>query len=327
MNNVKKISFCDFGDIDKTIFITIIERYKKEFNTKVVLDDINPDYLIYSVFGDSHLEKTGKCIKIFYTGENIRPDFNLCDYAIGFDFMNFGDRYIRFPFYYLTQNSKYLSSESRETNQFVTKESFCSFVVSNNANADKCRENLFYLLSKYKTVNSGGRYLNNIGAPVDDKFAFEKRHKFSICCENASFPGYTTEKIVDAFAAGTIPIYYGDPLIGKVFNTRTFVHVKDPENLDAIVDIIKEIDNNELLYQDMLSLPILNDMEYSASVQIDKLYHFFVNIFEQRIDDAKRISTLSYARTYINKQKKWYRDHMKLNKVRKIKKKIMKVFL
>lgn len=327
MNKVIKIAFCDFGDIDKTIFMNIIERYEKEFNSKVVLDESNPDYLIYSVFGDSHIAKTGKCIKIFYTGENIRPDFNLCDYAIGFDYMTFGDRYIRFPFYYLIKNSKYISAEQRNTNHCDSKEEFCSFIVSNNANADKCRENLFYLLSKYRTVNSGGRYLNNIGAPVDDKFIFEKKHKFSICCENASFPGYTTEKIVDAFAAGTIPIYYGDPLIGNVFNTNAFVHVKDPNNLVDVVETVKNIDNNDLLYQEMLSLPILNDVEYSTSIQVDKLYRFFVNIFEQPFDKAKRISTYSYASTYIYKQKKWYEDHIKLNKIRAIKKKIKKIFL
>ncbi|MFR8313282.1 MAG: hypothetical protein ACLVBP_13570 [Ruminococcus sp.] len=39
-------------------------------------------------------------VRVFFTGENIAPDFQMCDYAIGFERLLFGDRYIRFPFYY-----------------------------------------------------------------------------------------------------------------------------------------------------------------------------------------------------------------------------------
>lgn len=75
---------------------------------------------------------------------------------------------------------------------------------------------MFEALKKYKKVNSGGRYLNNIGRAVVDKIQFESRHKFSICFENSSYPGYTTEKIIEAFAAKTIPIYWGNPCVGNM---------------------------------------------------------------------------------------------------------------
>ena len=50
--------------------------------------------------------------------------------------------------------------------------------------------------------------MNNIGGAVSDKFAFQQKHKFSIAFENTSYCGYCTEKIVEAFVAGTIPIYW-----------------------------------------------------------------------------------------------------------------------
>ena len=65
---------------------------------KIELSD-KPDYLFYSVFGDRHLKHD--CIKIFQTGENQYPDFNLCYYAIAFAPLEYGDRYLRFPLYYL----------------------------------------------------------------------------------------------------------------------------------------------------------------------------------------------------------------------------------
>ena len=44
-----------------------------------------------------------------------------------------------------------------------------------------------------------------------------------IAFENTKFPGYVTEKIIEAWASGTIPIYYGDPEIEKYFNLKFFV--------------------------------------------------------------------------------------------------------
>ncbi|MGL2559712.1 fucosyltransferase, partial [Helicobacter pylori] len=38
--------------------------------------------------------------RVFYTGENEVPNFNLFDYAIGFDELDFRDRYLRMPLYY-----------------------------------------------------------------------------------------------------------------------------------------------------------------------------------------------------------------------------------
>ncbi|RKV46723.1 alpha-(1,3)-fucosyltransferase, partial [Helicobacter pylori] len=38
--------------------------------------------------------------RVFYTGENEVPNFNLFDYAIGFDELDFNNRYLRMPLYY-----------------------------------------------------------------------------------------------------------------------------------------------------------------------------------------------------------------------------------
>lgn len=52
---------------------------------KVELSD-EPDYVIYSVFGQEHLNaKYDNCVKIFFTTECYTPNFNHCDYGIGYD--------------------------------------------------------------------------------------------------------------------------------------------------------------------------------------------------------------------------------------------------
>lgn len=130
------------------------------------------DYLIYSVNSKDYLNFT--CPRIFYTAENLVPDFNICDYGIGFHNVSFGDQYIRFPVYLVEGFNAYegedytldlIRAQHKHENaekQLRNKTDFCSFVYS-NAEAAKCRGQMFKMLSRYKEVSSGGRYKNNIG--------------------------------------------------------------------------------------------------------------------------------------------------------------------
>lgn len=90
---------------------------------------------------------------------------------------------------------------SHLSDQELLNRKFCSFVVSNSQFSDPLRKRFFERLCKYKKVDSGGRYLNNIGGPVRDKLAFCRGYKFNIAFENSSVDGYTTEKIMEAYAA------------------------------------------------------------------------------------------------------------------------------
>ncbi|MDL0081494.1 glycosyltransferase family 10 [Helicobacter sp. XJK30-2] len=211
-----RIHFCDFGDM-QGIAQKICAILQEHFT--IILDSKAPQYLFYSVFGSEHIKYD--CVRIFYTGENITPNFNICDYAIGFDHLHFLDRYLRYPLYlFYEQDTQRASNKHKGVDEtlLASKKRFCNFVVS-NGNADPYREQVFYALNAYKKVDSGGRYLNNIGQRVQDKFAFQKQCRFSLCFENSSTPGYLTEKLIQAAAAQTIPIYWGDPLATKALST------------------------------------------------------------------------------------------------------------
>lgn len=62
-------------------------------------------------------------------------------------------------------NKKHIQIEPER----LLERKFCSFVVSNGFNCDKEREIFFKLLNTYKKIDSGGRFLNNIGYRVYDK--------------------------------------------------------------------------------------------------------------------------------------------------------------
>lgn len=273
-----KIQFVGFWsgfDSQNNEFIDILKR-----KYDVEISD-NPDYLIYSSFGLGHLKKS--CVRIFFTGEAITPNFNECDYAIGFDRLSFGDRYIRIPLYnilhYKTEYDKLLSRQIFTKEDLEKKGGFCSFVVS-NCFADDVRALFFDKLSTYKTISSGGRFRNNIGGAVADKKAFQSEHKFAIAFENTSYDGYCTEKLMEAFAAGTIPIYWGDPNVAKDFNPDAFINAHDYASFDEVVERVKEIDQNDDLYLKMRNANPLR-VESTDNGLADFLYHIIDQDFEK----------------------------------------------
>lgn len=64
--------------------------------------------------------------------------------------------------------------------------------------------------------------------------------KYSIAIENSRVNNFFTEKLLDCFATGTIPIYWGCPNIGDYFDTKGILHF---ETIDQLKQIIADIGN------------------------------------------------------------------------------------
>lgn len=281
MKKIIKIKFVDFYQSFNKEDNDFINALRECFD--VELSD-QPDYLFYSVFGYEHLKYN--CIRIFYTGECYTPNFNECDYAIAFDRLSFGDRYLRIPLYNILQyKPEYERLKNRPVfseTDLKAKKGFCSFVVS-NCFADDVRAVFYDKLSQYKTVASGGRFRNNIGGAVADKKNFQSEYKFAIAFENTSYDGYCTEKLMEAFTAGTIPIYWGDPGVVKDFNPESFINAHDFNSFDEVVARVKEIDNDDALYLKIRNAnPLLNSNTDSG------LAGFLYHIVDQDIEKAHR---------------------------------------
>lgn len=319
MKKTIKIKFVDFypnfNPQTSILWHTLWDRYE------VKLCD-SPDWLVFSVFGNEHF-RYNDCVKIFYTGENQVPDFNLCDYAFGFECMEFSDRYMRLPLWTLYSKDVEAMLHKHEKINLKEKTDFCSFVVS-NPHGNEARAQFMDILSKYKAVHSGGRWRNNVGAPVADKLAFQKTHKFSMAFENACHPGYTTEKIVQSFAAQTIPIYWGDPRVTETFNSEAFINCNDYPDWESAVERIKEIDQDDALWLKMMQTPALNDPTIVEQIKED-IKKFQYRIFDQEPKKAKRFSRdywaikklkerqreiKAYQRSFIGMLEAFYMKHL-----------------
>lgn len=294
-----KINFCDFwpGFDSNNLFLKFLER-----NFPVVIHD-KPDYLFYSVYGRRHLEYDN-CVKILFTGENLVPDFNLCDYAIGFHYLDFGDRYLRFPLYayYQWYYDSIFRDQSLLPNRInecgsLARRKFCNFVYSNNVNSDPIRDTFFHELSKFGKVDSGGRHLNNIGGPVKDKLGFIKDYKFTIAFENSAVPGYTTEKLLEPILVKSIPVYFGNPLVYLDFEPGSFIKVESRTDFDRAIDEIIGLDKDDEKYLEMLERSKFR-IDNNLDIWEKKLRLFLGNIFEQPLPSAFRKPTYGFNSFY-----------------------------
>ncbi|WP_305860088.1 glycosyltransferase family 10 domain-containing protein, partial [Helicobacter pylori] len=252
--------------------------------------------------------------RVFYTGENEVPNFNLFDYAIGFDELDFRDRYLRMPLYYdrlhhkaesvndttapykLKNNSLYAlkkpSHHFKENHPNLCavvnnesdplKRGFASFVAS-NPNAPK--RNAFYdALNSIEPVTGGGSVKNTLGYNIKNKNEFLSQYKFNLCFENTQGYGYVTEKIIDAYFSHTIPIYWGSPSVAKDFNPKSFVNVCDFKDFDEAIDYVRYLHTHPNAYLDMLYENPLNTIDGKAyfyqDLSFKKILDFFKTILE-----------------------------------------------
>lgn len=302
-----KIAFDGFwkGFDSQNNFIT--NALRTNFDVEICsIGDFTVDAIFYSIYAKEYLKYD--CPRIYYTGENAVPDFNLCDYAIGFEPLQIGDRYINYSVAQADFHKDCVLMERKNETLINAPfdRKFCAMVVSNSINTEPTRDDFFYQLSKYKTVDSGGRHLNNIGLPdgVPDKIEFLQNYKFSLAFENVSHVGYCTEKLPQSFAAGTVPIYWGDPNVSEYYNPKAFINLHDyPSFQDAIDDIIK-IDNDEKLYLEMLNEKAVINPYYSLS-EIDRRFEEWIcSIFRQAPEKRFRCNRAGYAKLYLDKQQK-----------------------
>ncbi len=278
-----RIDFCDFWrylDKHDNFFYNLLrERFE------VTVCD-RPDFLIYS--NNGHVHRHFNCAKIFYTHEPIKPDFNQCDFAFTTFYIE-DPRHLRLPYYAVLYDSPAAlirGGDFPPPRQILAeKTKFCSYVVSGHSRRrNRNRLEIFEKLSRYKRVESGGRFRNNIGGPIlngyTGKIDFMRNCKFHLAFENARLPGYTTEKLPQAMMARTLPIYWGSPRVAEEFNPRSFVDASDFPDLDALAEHIMQLDRDDARYLQYFAQPCLPGNKPTEWFDRGRLLDRFEEIFD-----------------------------------------------
>lgn len=259
--------------------------------------------------------KNKLCVFIQYLEETIKPDLNLFDYAVCWDeeFI-LRDRVGRIlptqiwmsrfcPCDFIPVNSL---DEARLI--FKHKNKFCNFMYSH---AEQNRDRLFHSIMKYKHVDSlGKRFHNTDSKPTgfqgheQETSMLREPYKFTIAGENGEYWGYTSEKIWTSFWGHSIPIYWGNPNVEKDVNEKAFIHVRKFEDEEALIARIRQIDENEDFWCQMLCEPFQTSTQVLRDrKRVQQYYEFFEKIFTVPVENAKRIEWAAATEIYQN----WFR--------------------
>ena len=226
------------------------------------------DVIVSSVFGHT---QTDPKKTIMYIGENIRPSFVNYNYSLSFDHDTYGGRNFRLPLWYsrlawagFKQKPRHDNHHNHGFEQLIpinsltngrkldinAKDKFCAMIAGN---PEGLRINLFNSISQYKQVDGYG---NMFGNPLrKSKFALLPEYKFCLCPENSIYDGYVTEKLGDAYAGLTVPIYSGDTDVD--FNAHALLNYQRLRDMPEFVKLIANVDGSLELYKTMFEQPLL----------------------------------------------------------------------
>ena len=234
--------------------VIITDTYNKGEIKKIRESSDNKINVVYFT-GENYMVKADADVNVTFRRE---PEHNNIRLPLWILYGNFVNKYDYNNLDIKTKWKETLNSKATKYDKDIqlkksNKTKFCCFVYSNSV---KFRENFCLELSKYKKVDCGGSSLNNVNGKIKDKIIFQKDHKFCIAYENSETPGYTTEKIMDAYRSNCIPIYRGSKTILEDFNPETFINSYDYETEEELINYIKKVDNEPELYNSYLNKPV-----------------------------------------------------------------------
>ena len=124
------------------------------------------------------------------------------------------------------------------------KTKLCS-MVSSNKQLCKGHLNRLHIMNIIKDNSKVDKFFG-IGGPSDNSgwipiFRSLKDYMFSIVIENYVDDLYITERILNCFATGTIPIYLGAPNIGSIFNEKGIIQLVNLPTIEEFNNMINNL--------------------------------------------------------------------------------------
>lgn len=255
----QNVRFYNFWPIDS------IENHW--FNRFIENRNLNPrkkPVNIFSVYGPKYFAKIPmRGVKVFYTGENVEHPWHIgyrdhcvndVDISMGFAEQE-SKNYFRFPLWIiylvdpkdsledLKQKIEKINSTENQSNPDRTK--FAALVASHDLYGS--REKIVDIAEKISVVEYAGKFRKNTD-DLQEKFSDKKleylrQFRFNICPENTDTFGYVTEKLLEAFQSGCIPVYWGsdgnpEP---EIFNHKAILFFDD--NLEGKLKSLWENEN------------------------------------------------------------------------------------
>jgi len=158
--------------------------------------------------------------------EFVEQHIGLFDLVLTFDY-DLAQRYENASFYPL--GGSWVFTEDRKIHQ---KSKLLSMVTSLKKNTIGQRKRIEIMDRYGSQMDLYGREFK----PIDNKADGLGEYCFSFAIENSSLKYYFTEKLIDCFITGTVPIYWGCPEIEKFFNTDGMILIESIDEVGRIIE-------------------------------------------------------------------------------------------
>lgn len=215
---------------------------------------------------NSKPEGNNRTRSVWFTGENLRPPLgSKFDHYISFDQDDYRGKNTYFPLFYAElllsgkesidrrgvaiEDPGQLLKPRRIT--LVTKKFVCAFI----SNPEPTRMRALEELSRYGEVEIYGPHTRK---PVANKYEIAENFKFMLCFENDLFPGYVTEKLLDAYLCNTVPLYWGDFGRESHINRKALINAAEFENLESFARKVGNLSEGE--YEAIYKQPLLSSL-------------------------------------------------------------------
>ena len=182
-------------------------------------------------------------LRLFITGENVRHDFQNCDFSVSFDLGISSPQHFRMPYWMEmidwseegvvgNQNPRFgrllnLDKLASPLGNAFLKRPWRAAIFASHLREP--RKTLLQVVKNQIEVVEFGRSFNpNIKNHAESglvKFDELQHFAFNLCPENGMHPGYYTEKIPEAFMAGCLPITWVDENVKIDFNPKAFINL------------------------------------------------------------------------------------------------------
>ena len=249
----------------------------------------------YSMFGPrKNVSAPFDGVRIFYCGENLEERVRFseltereekvkgwehrrrtyCDYcqpitdlSIGFGYHSEWANYVRFPLWIMRYfepdwglDQIRIKIEVMERQPVDLQRRGAALIASHDFMGT--RAGICDQINKTVEISYAGKWRNTTDSLwteyQNDKEAYLRHFRFSICPENTDAPGYVTEKVFDAIAAGTIPVYHGDSNHPEpdILNPDSIV-LWDyaPEKQKEQTEFVRRLAEDDEFYQNFMQQP------------------------------------------------------------------------
>lgn len=231
-----KLYFCDFWPGFNPSQNLLKDLIKLALRTDIHVchqsEASEADLVLCSVFG-TEKQRYSRIPRLVYIGENLRPDYSQYEYSFSFDAEGYGGKNLRFPlwlwsFDWFENNPKAHSRRSYEflvegyvPSSFMARHRKCVALIGNPT---KWRLEHLRKINKVLPIEAfGTAFSRPLAGGHKEKLLLLTNYQYHYCCENSIFPGYITEKIIDAKLAGCIPVYHSGNNVDNELNLRAIV--------------------------------------------------------------------------------------------------------